>query len=206
MKCGSEVRIAIVAKLAYFVECGEGICQGLAEIGAKPEVMTEIPTCGEWDAVLVIGVHLFPDIPWMPRTLLVGVQTEQMPVNGVGMGRLQRNKLRYRSVCGYYDHLFEWNPDLYVLNNDGRTFLPYGCRTEPFVEPPKKYDLAFIGNVGGSERRQMLLESLRGQFHFYPDYSPGFGDRKMQAIRESRILLNIHFYDGAGFESPRMFD
>jgi hypothetical protein len=206
MKGVSAPRIAIVAKFVYFDECREGICEGLKEIGFRPELTSEIPASGDWDVILVIGVHLFPEIPWMPRTLVVGIQTEQMPVNVVATGRLVRNQRRYYSVCGYYDHLFEWNPDLYVLRNDGRTFLPYGCVAEPFDDVPKKYDLAFIGNVGGSRRRETLLEQLRCQFNFYPDYSPGFGDRKKQAIRESRILLNIHFYEGAGFESPRMFD
>jgi hypothetical protein len=206
MKGVSAPRIAIVAKFVYFDECREGICQGLKDLGYMAEIMSDIPASGYWDVVLVIGVHLFPEIPWMPHALVVGIQTEQMPVNGVATGRLVRNQRRYDSVCGYYDHLFEWNPDLYVLRNDGRTFLPYGCVAEPYEDIGKNYDLAFIGNVGGSERRETLLEQLRHQFNFYPDYSPGFGDRKKQAIRESRILLNIHFYDGAGFESPRMFD
>jgi hypothetical protein len=199
-------RIAIVAKFVYFDECRDGICLGLREIGFRPELMSEIPVSDEWDVIFVIGVHLFPEIPWLSHTLVVGIQTEQMPVNGVATGRLVRNQRRYDSVCGYYDHLFEWNPDLYILRNDGRTFLPYGCVAEPYEDIGKKYDLAFIGNVGGSERRETLLEQLRCQFNFYPDYSPGFGDLKKQAIRESRILLNIHFYEGAGFESPRMFD
>jgi hypothetical protein len=200
------MKIAIVSKSVYFDECREGIYRGLQEMGFFPELMSEIPISGDWDVVLVIGVHLFPRIPWLPRTLVAGIQTEQLPIDGVATGRLLRNKRRYDAVCGYYDHVFEWNPDLYVLQNDERTFLPYGCVTEQFEVIPKKYDVAFIGNVCGSARREKVLEQLRCQFDFSPDYSPGFGDRKKQAIRESRILLNIHFYEGAGFESPRMFD
>lgn len=206
MRLGLALRVAIVTETAYLEECSAGIHRGLEQIGLRSELMSEIPTSGKWDVVLVIGVHLFPEIPWMPRTLILGIQTEQMPVSSVATGCLLRNKRRYNSVCGYYDQLFEWNPDLYVACNDGRTFLPYGCGTEKFKDSPKKHDLAFIGNVGGSPRRQNLLEQLRHQFKFHPDYSPGFGDRKKQAIQESSILLNIHFYDGAGFESPRIFD
>jgi hypothetical protein len=203
-----SLRIAIVSRFVYFEAYTAGICEGFIALGCRAVMMEEIPHTSDWDIVLVVGVHLYPDFPWLkgPRPLVAGIQTEQLPVLRPGRGRLRRNETRFTSVRSYYDVLFEWNPDLYAHGLGGSIFLPYGCSKQSYREDDKVYDLAFIGNVGGSYRRKALLESLASQFRFYPDFSPGFAERKAAAIAASRILLNIHFYDGCGFEAPRVFD
>jgi hypothetical protein len=196
----------VVAANPYFAECGRGLCAGLFELGNHAELMEEVPASSVWDAILVIGIHLFPNMLWSPDTLLLGIQTEQLPIRQTQDSRLLRNRNRFKSVMGFYDLLFEWNPGVYVAGAGGARFLPYGCMKRPFIESGKQHDLAFIGNVGTSARRREMLNRLGCEFDLHPESSPGFGGVRDEVVRSSKILLNIHHYEGGGIESPRLFD
>jgi len=204
--CEQALRIAIVAQLVYFEQYVAEMSKELSRLGHEVSVLPEIPI-GSWDVILIVGIHLFPNVPFLSRAVIAGIQTEQLPTGDrAAQGRLKRNLNRFHAVRRYYDVIYEWNPALFALGFGGNVFLPYGCLAGNDQEFVKEFDVAFIGNIHHSPRRQRILESLRSKFNFYPDYSPGFGDRRQQAINSSRILLNIHFYDEAGLESPRMFD
>ncbi|MFC1795953.1 glycosyltransferase [Pseudomonadota bacterium] len=153
-----------------------------------------------------MGIHKFPGLPFFRKSRLLGLQTEQLPLKKVHDGRLSRNLKRFRAVRGFYEQLFEWNPSLHAAGLGGELFIPYGCELKTRPPTEKQFDVLFIGNIGGSPRRKELLDYLATQFKFYPDYSPGFGTRKSDAIHQTKICLNIHFYDDGGFESPRIFD
>lgn len=197
------MRAAILFRHVYFREFCENIAAALTSSGVSV-VLSDAATAPNVDVLLYVGVHLFPDIPRPSVALVAGVQTEQLGTRGVhGSPRLQRNRNRFECLQGYYDLLFDWIPG--VCESEGRSFLPYGCSAGPLVTEQKEFDVCFIGNIHHS-RREKLLTSLRRDFHFFPDFSPGFGAAKLTAIRKSRILLNVRFYEDGGFESPRMFD
>jgi spore maturation protein CgeB len=84
-------------------------------------------------------------------------------------------------------------------------FLPYGCVQSKFESFSKDFDVCFIGNIHGN-RRERILNALRNEFSFFPTFSPGFGAAKIDAVRRSRVLLNLKFYPDGGFEGPRVFD
>ena len=202
----NNLRLAIISNEGYFADFTDGCAAGLGNLGFTVRLLDELPADGDWDAILVVGIHKFPDVPCYRKTVLLGVQTEQLPLMQSSDRRLNRNLKRFRAVCGFYNRLFEWNPSLYTAGVGGDVFLPYGCRSQFGFDTEKVHDVLFIGNLGGSQRRNELLTSLANQFNFYPDYSPGFGVRKAEAIRGSRICINIHYYTGCGFEAPRVFD
>lgn len=196
------MRLHIGYRHVYFEEFCSAVRMAWKRLGLDV-TMSDSLNQSNADAVLAVGVHLFLDAPLRCRGLLAGIQTEQMPFNGVPSARLLRNRKRFQCVSGYYDLLFDWIPGLATAEN--RVFMPYGCPSSPFRNEPRKYDICFIGNIYGN-RREKLLASLSRDFKFFPDYSPGFGDAKLHAIRQSRVLLNVKFYENGGFESPRIFD
>lgn len=202
----NKLSIGFVFDETYFSEFAESCAKQLESQGVETRLLNNIPDDGDWDAVLVIGIHKFVSIPLFRETLLLGVQTEQLPLDNNSVGRLRRNRSRFCAVSGYYSKIFDWNPSLFEAKKGGAVFIPYGCRIQEVKEVPKQYDLLFIGNVGGSPRRKELLDYLSSRFSFYPDYSPGFGARKDEAIQVSKICLNLHYYEDCGFESPRIFD
>ena len=199
-------RVAVVFNQVYFSEFSEQCALHLAKAGFHTEVLHEIPAGQEYEAVLVVGIHEYPSIPFMRDVVMLGVQTEQLPLGEHHAGRISRNLRRFHSVRGYYQCIFDWNPGLHEAGIGGEVFIPYGCSNRETTSFSKTHDLVFIGNVGGSPRRQELLESLGRKYTVYPDFSPGFGSRLDEAIGSSKICLNIHFYEDCGFESPRVFD
>jgi hypothetical protein len=193
----------LTSRDVYFKDFCREISLGLGMLGQQVSVSDGLtPAC---DTLVAVGTHLFLNLPYRPDTIVAGIQTEQQPMMaGSSDRRLQRNLSRSRAVADYYDILFDWIPG--IAETDRRVFLPYGCYQTAF-DPAlhKNFDVCFIGNIHGN-RRESLLNRLTPDYHFFPTFSPGFGETKSTAIRQSRILLNIKFYEHGGFESPRMFD
>ncbi len=193
----------IALRDVYFEEFGRELGISLRSLGHTVSCSDGYPS--SCDRLVVVGTHLFPDLQYCPGTIFAGIQTEQLPMTSGSVDkRLIRNGCRARAVEGYYDILLDWIPG--IAETDRRFFLPYGCHRTIFpLKEQQRFDVCFIGNIHGN-RREALLNALTPDFNFYPTFSPGFGEAKAAAIRQSRILLNIKFYEHGGFESPRMFD
>lgn len=65
-------RIAVVADTPYFAECGNEFCKAFSDSGHSAELRQEIPSDAGWDVILVIGIHLFPNVTLKFKTLVVG--------------------------------------------------------------------------------------------------------------------------------------
>ena len=105
-------KIALAFSEKYFAEFAENCARNLQNKGYVTDVRNTIPQSELYGAVLVIGIHNFPKIPLLRKTSFLGFQTEQLPVRKTSVGRLRRNSWRFRTVRGYYDQIFEWNPSL----------------------------------------------------------------------------------------------
>ena len=202
-----SLSIHITYNNLYFSECVAGLTEGLRSLG-HPVTFSESAPRTKIDVQLVIGVNLFPRLSKRNCRLLAGIQTEQLPFwsTASNTGRIKRNLNRFKSVKGQYEIIYEWNPSLFAAGVGGDRFLPYGCPRRVFTKTKKEYDIAFIGNVHCSTRRQLLLKEISDNFSLFPDFSPGFGCKKEEVVRASRVLLNIHHYESCGMEAPRMFD
>lgn len=199
-------RWVIVNKEGYFDEFVKGISSYLTGLGIRIEFSSTLAGIKNADTVLVIGIHGYPLGPFGFHARLLGVQTEQLGENSGERSRLGINTRRFNSIKRYYDLIFEWTPSNFSRGLGGKVFIPYGCEPRPAVDRVEEFDLCFIGNIGGSQRRQAMLSFLSARYRLYPDFSPGFEERKRAAIASSSICLNIHYYDDKCFESPRMFD
>ncbi len=83
-------------------------------------------------------------------------------------------------------------------------YLPIGAvYGEMDKTKPKKYDFVFYGDCVSSERRRNFLAQLQSSYTV--KICNGIFDEEMYSIiRESKAVINIHYYDGALLETPRI--
>jgi len=72
----------------------------------------------------------------------------------------------------------------------------------PEVEPG--CDVLFYGDVN-APRRQEMLQALQRQFSVRIEGNL-FGDALRQAVRQARVVVNIHYYEGALLETTRVYE
>ena len=83
-------------------------------------------------------------------------------------------------------------------------YLPIGASSAFFAEAPiqKKYDLLFYGD-SNSPRRLKMLSALQQHFKVYVA-NEVFGEEMHQLIRESKVVVNLHYYENGLLEMPRI--
>lgn len=67
----------------------------------------------------------------------------------------------------------------------------------------KKYDFIFYGDALSSERRRRFLDKLKEKFSV-KICNDLFGNELYDAIRQAKVVVNIHYYEGALLEMPRL--
>lgn len=85
-------------------------------------------------------------------------------------------------------------------------YLPIGASLdEAFSDGavPKRYDFIFYGDSLSSERRRNFLKKLQEKYSV-KIYNDLFGDELYMALREARAVINIHYYENALLEMPRI--
>ncbi len=69
----------------------------------------------------------------------------------------------------------------------------------------KKHDILFYGDNLSSPRRRHLLHFLTTKFDV-AIHNDVFGDSIIEAIKEARIVVNLHYYQDGLLEVPRIFE
>ena len=85
-------------------------------------------------------------------------------------------------------------------------YLPIGSsQGEKLIDNTvaKKYDFIFYGDSLSSERRRKFLEKLQEKYSV-KICNDLFGRELYAAIREAKAVINIHYYEGALLEMPRL--
>jgi len=85
-------------------------------------------------------------------------------------------------------------------------YLPIGSsQSEKFADKgvPKKFDFIFYGDSLSSERRRKFLEKLQEKYTV-KICNDLFGRELYAAIQEAKAVINIHYYEGALLEMPRI--
>ena len=86
-------------------------------------------------------------------------------------------------------------------------YLPVGAYPQTIDGLPKspEYDVVFYGDAHSSERRRSLLKIL--QKHYKVDVvSEVFGDALTQRLRNAKLAINLHYYEHALLETPRLHE
>jgi hypothetical protein len=216
-------RTVVVGALEYFIPYREAIALELSSLGAvvtSVASLEEIPSApGEAPhAVLVIGGHLHPIRSHRRRlasSVLAAVQTEQVPSRF--QGALEFNTKHLASFINWsrhYDLVFEWSRSAVPVlerHHSAVIHVPHGRLVlgddRPSDPDEEQYDLLFLGSVGAHDkRRREILRSLSRTFSTYPMDRGVWGPTKVDALRSSRIVLNLHVEPSLRLESPRFFE
>jgi hypothetical protein len=179
------------------------IADRLAFHGIESEIVTGAVKRFDHDFYVVLCAQMFKHLP--PANKRVIFQLEQsvssrwftpdyiktlassmgvLEYSLTNIGFLARNGLKYPNVH----------------------YLPVGCSAdEPAAKKAitKKYDFIFYGDSLSSERRRKFLEALQEKYSVRI-CNDLFGDELYTAIREARAVINIHYYEGALLEMPRL--
>lgn len=86
------------------------------------------------------------------------------------------------------------------------TYLPIGTSIKPpetVALDEKKYDFIFYGDSLSSKRRRKMLKALEENFRV-KICNDLFGDEMAQLIRQAHAVVNIHYYENALLEMPRI--
>ncbi|QFP62252.1 methyltransferase type 11 [Brucella anthropi] len=83
-------------------------------------------------------------------------------------------------------------------------YIPIGAvHRNPDTAKAKKYDFVFYGDCRSSDRRKELLSQLQKKYNV-KICNNVFGDDMYSIIREAKAVINIHYYEGALLEMPRI--
>jgi SAM-dependent methyltransferase/GR25 family glycosyltransferase involved in LPS biosynthesis len=85
-------------------------------------------------------------------------------------------------------------------------YLPIGASADyghNVTVDNKKYHVLFYGDSFSSPRRGRLLDALKEQFdvHVVNDL---FGEEMIRTVKEARVVINLHYYENALLEMPRL--
>lgn len=173
----------------------------LHSVGFKTEILTETPVQG-YEAIphFVICPQMFTELP----AQYVAFQMEQS-VHSRWFTPLYFDKLRHAFA------VFDYSMDNIAFLVDSelplkRVYLmPVGLLDDERTELPEKdIDILFYGD-DHCPRRQLFLEQLESRFTV-KRVNNLFGDDMRAVLRRSKIVINIHYYEGALLETTRIHE
>lgn len=85
-------------------------------------------------------------------------------------------------------------------------YIPIGASTHygisiPYVD--KTCDVLFYGDSKSSQRRVLMLDALKKRFDVQV-VNEVFGHDMIKAIKQARVVINLHYYEDALLEMPRI--
>ena len=85
-------------------------------------------------------------------------------------------------------------------------YLPIGASStygEHVYVDEKLYEVVFYGDSKSSRRRQTMLDALQKYFNVHVVNNP-FGDDMIRVLKQSKVIVNIHYYENSLLEMPRI--
>lgn len=179
------------------------IADRLLAHGWRVDIMTQAPASFDLDMYVVVCPQMFTSLP--PGQQRIAFQMEQSVTS------------RW-FTDGYLDTLrnslavFEYamtNIDFMVgkaLVYPHVYYLPVGALKEygpSTTAPEKTCDVLFYGDSLSSARRREMLDALKPHFNVCV-VNEVFGPDMQQAIQQAKLVINLHYYDNALLEMPRI--
>ncbi|WP_426341198.1 methyltransferase domain-containing protein [Pseudoduganella sp. S-14] len=192
-----------VMATAHTLFIGHLIASRLRAHGWEADVMTSEPAGFPHDMYVVICPQMFKKLP--PGEKRIAYQMEQ--------------SVSSRWFTADYLHMLENSLAVleYALVNiefmAGKGiayphvhYLPVGADAsymQHLPAPEKLYDVLFYGDPNSSPRRRAMLDTLRQHFDVRV-CSEVFGLEMIEEIRRARVVINLHYYENALLEMPRI--
>lgn len=184
----------------FIAQC---IAERLEQHGVATEIMTEAPEVFSHDLYIVLCAQMFKRLP--PGQKRVIFQLEQSVSsrwftpeylaaleNSLAVLEYSTVNIEFLQSAGIaYPHV---------------NYLPIGTSLklpEGIDSSQKEYDFIFYGDYYSSPRRTQMLDALKQ--HFSVKFcNNAFGDEMHRLIRKARAVINIHYYENALLEMPRI--
>lgn len=179
------------------------ISERLASHGIDSEIVTGSLKSFDHDLYIVLCAQMFKHLP--PANKRVIFQLEQSVSSRWFTPQYMKNMKESLGVLEYS----LTNIDFLAQNGikyPNVHYLPIGASFDEGFEGsimPKKYDFVFYGDSLSSERRRRFLGELQEKYSV-KICNDLFGDELYAVIQESRVIINIHYYEGALLETPRI--
>lgn len=183
---------------------GKLMIDRLTLYGWNAELLTEVPETFQHDMYIVVCPQMFKILP--PPDRRICFQMEQ----SVSQRWFSQEYLfvLHESLC-VLDYSIN-NIEYLSLNGIQYPkvfYVPVGARSlsdDNLPNPIKKtIDILFYGDVKSSPRRQRILSTLQDYYNI-TIIDDKFGLDMEQIIKSAKIVLNIHYYENALLEMPRI--
>lgn len=179
------------------------IARRLREHGWSVGVTTQASKPVDAHFYIVVCPQMFRKLP--PASRRFAYQMEQS-VSSRWFTRSYFNRLRRsRAVLDYALVNFELL-EKHKVAYPQTYYLPVGADpdyAEDLGEQDKCYDVLFYGDAASSPRRRQMLETLERYFSVYR-CSEVFGDDMRREIMRAKVVVNLHYYENALLEMPRI--
>ena len=173
--------------------------------GWNVHLMTEPPDEFSHDFYVVICPQMFKKLPSYEK--LISFQMEQSVSTRWFNDRYLTILNNSHAVLEYATHNFSflkgnglYYPHIHYLPIGGQ--YRHGDTSPPIV---KACDVLFYGDNLSSPRRQHMLSALKTKFDVQVE-NDTFGLAMERAIRSARIIVNLHYYEDALLEVPRIWE
>lgn len=173
----------------------------LAKYGITSEILTGAVEKFNHDFYIVLCPQMFKQLP--PHDKRAVFQLEQSVSSR--WFTTDYMKILSESVC-VLDYSLE-NIDFLCrkgLKYPKVFYLPIGA-VEGTIDDREvpKYDFVFYGDNLSSDRRRLFLSHLQKQYKV-KICNDVFGEEMHDIIRQAKVVINIHYYEGALLETPRL--
>lgn len=199
----SDGRVWGIISTPHTLFIAQCIAERLERHDIAVEIMTKAPEAFDHDIYIVLCAQMFERLP--PGEKRIIFQLEQS-VSSRWFTPAYLNALENSLAALEYATV-----NIEFLAGKGIAYphvnyLPIGTSLTPPapIDPSEKeYDFIFYGDYYSSPRRSPMLDALKQHFSVKL-CNNAFGDEMHRLIRKARAVINIHYYENALLEMPRI--
>ncbi|MGB6681456.1 MAG: glycosyltransferase, partial [Candidatus Bathyarchaeia archaeon] len=200
---GYEHIVILTTSHSYYV--AELIENLLKKVGINSKIIFDVPSNGYEEVPhFVLCPQMYSSLP----NLYVAFQMEQSVSS-----RWFDDK--YFQILENSFAIFDYSlKNIEFLTQNGLSdrkifFMPISYCMDYFtgqsdVQGEKEYDVLFYGDINNDRRRE-FIKIIQGEFNVKL-INNIFGESLYQELRKGKVVINIHYYEGALLETTRIFE
>jgi hypothetical protein len=198
---GAALRWCIIAT-PHVLFIAHTLAENIRRHGWSVEIVTEPPAEFSHDYYIVLCAQMFDRLP--PGEKRIIYQLEQSASSRWFSPKYFNDMQNSFAVLDYSLTNIDYLSTRGVAYPQV-SYLPIGTSESYFVNNPpiKDIDVLFYGDYKSSPRRRALIDSAKRKYNVTL-IDDVFGEKMKAAISRSRLVLNVHYYEGAQLETPRI--
>jgi len=178
------------------------IAERLRSHGWNVDILTETPKYFSYDWYFVLCAQMFKRLP--PGEMRILFQLEQSVSSRWFTNNYLKDLNNSLAVTDYslmnIEYLFDKKISYPHIH-----YLPIGASHTygNHISENKSFDILFYGDSNSSPRRKKMLDILQENFDV-KIVNEVFGQEMISLIKRAKIVINIHYYENALLETPRI--